>query len=818
MSMTARRFAAATCALGFAVPVYAGGWVEFANETATRMPLSLNDPALSTGDPEEKDYAWGDVDNDGDVDLVCVRKQPFTTTGKRPNVLFMNEGTAEGHALNGVLVDRTAQWASASDVGGDQGFLTPTNDRDVVLADVNNDGWLDIVTAPTLTDNQAKHLSHPRVYRNLGEIAGVWQGFRFENFRIPQMHATSGPRFCSVAAGDVTGDGYADLYFGDYDSGGAEAFDYNNKLLINKGATDPGVFVDQSDQRLTVQMRDSAFGAASVIADINDDGRNDVVKQTSLNDPTHVAVTYNSPTAYGEFDQGGAYDTIYELSPYFVSAGDLNQDGRLDLVITDDGTDRYLLNQGNGSDGLANFSSFAFPDSGGFGSQSVIADLNKDGHNDVIIADVDVDIPGCSRRTFIYRNLGNLPSVSFAEQGEVIPDPMLVGVHNVACFDLNGDTWLDLVIGRCSSTEVWMNVPPIGLVFTYPDGLPAFVHPGQTFEFDVQVSAFGGGVPQPGTGKVFISTGGGPFVESAMADLGGNLYRATLPAAACTEQILFFVSAQMNGGEVFTDPAGAPATWYNAVAAESLEITLRDDIEGDVSGWTVTNTALATGAWQQADPNGTIGGDGNLASPEDDATQGAANVKAFVTENGPPGGASGANDIDGGPTRLTSPLIDLSGTDATISYARWMYCDDESTADGDFLTVEVSNDNGASWLPVHSQKTGGTDSAWETVSFVVGDYVLPTATVRVRFNAVDNPNNSITEAGIDNFQVETYICETADPCPADLDDTGDVGFGDLLIALSTWGPCAGCPSDLDGDDQVGFNDLLLILSSWGPCP
>ena len=74
-------------------------WVDLVDETAARMPAYSNDPALSTNDLEEKDYAWGDVDNDGDIDLVVVRKQPFTTTGRRVNVLFMNEGTAEGHAF-----------------------------------------------------------------------------------------------------------------------------------------------------------------------------------------------------------------------------------------------------------------------------------------------------------------------------------------------------------------------------------------------------------------------------------------------------------------------------------------------------------------------------------------------------------------------------------------------------------------------------------------------------------------------------------------------------------------------------------------------
>ncbi|MDP6478998.1 MAG: FG-GAP-like repeat-containing protein, partial [Phycisphaerales bacterium] len=173
----------------------AQSWMSYANETDTRLQA---DPSVGVNDDREKDYIAGDVDMDGDDDLICVRKEPFTSTGRNANVLFLNEG--------GVLVDRTGTYAVQSDVAGDQGFLTPTNDRDVELVDVNGDGWLDIVTATTLTDNDFKHLSHPRVYMNLGEDEGLWQGFRHEDARIPQMHATAGPRFCSVASGDIDGD------------------------------------------------------------------------------------------------------------------------------------------------------------------------------------------------------------------------------------------------------------------------------------------------------------------------------------------------------------------------------------------------------------------------------------------------------------------------------------------------------------------------------------------------------------------------------------------------------------------------------------
>jgi hypothetical protein len=488
------------------VPAARAQWVEFIDESDLRISA---DPALGRSDVEEKDYAWGDVDRDGDTDLVVVRKEEFTSPGKRTNVLFINEG--------GVLVDRTADFATDSSVSGDSGFLTPTNDRDVILHDLDLDGWLDVVTAVTISDGDPKAIGHPRIYMNRGcSIGGTaasacttanWLGVRYDEPRIPTMESHSGnsdhnPRFCSVSAGDVTGDGYPDLYFGDYDSSGSggssqpPGADFNDKLLINQGAANPGFFTDVTPDPArfagTVPTVDqsfevSAFGAANAIRDMNDDALEDIVKQTSLSAPTYVGVAYNDTTgAQGFFD---TYDVVNQLSPYFVSVGDLNNDDWLDMVITDDGADRYLLNQGDG--GVPTFLSFVFSFShsgvggaasdDGFGGNSVIRDLDRDGWNDVLIADVDVDIGPCppSRRMHIYKNLGGEPGSSVILQEQTsgtgcqtffgnpdtcmvtgISADKLVGVHDVGVFDLDGDDWDDLVVGRCFSTEVYLNAPP----------------------------------------------------------------------------------------------------------------------------------------------------------------------------------------------------------------------------------------------------------------------------------------------------------------------------------------------------------------------
>jgi hypothetical protein len=465
--------AAGTALSACAGAAHAGDWITMTNETATRLIASS---ALVASDVNEKDYAWGDLDQDGWVDLVIARKQPFSTSGARPNVLLMNE--------QGVLTDRTALHASASDVPGDQGFLTPTNDRDVAVVDVNSDGLLDVVTAATLSDGQPKHIGHPRIYINKGFADGAWQGLRHEEARIPQLASVNGlttfmgndlnPRFNAIAAGDVTGDGFVDLYFTDHDGSGVIAepagddYDMDNRLLVNLGPAQAGYFIDGSTAAFgrnpfgAGAALNSSFGASAAIADLNGDGAADVVTQSNVQQPIHVAVSWNQPGAPGAF---GPFEVIYNLAPVYVTPADMNNDANLDLVITDDGTDRILLNTGNGPDGLANFVHHLLPaTTSGFGGMSLAADLNDDGLEDLLIADVDTEIPGCNRVSELLRNTSAGGGLSFAQDLPVggMTNADITGVHHFAVFDINNDCALDLVIGRCTSTTVWISQPRNG--------------------------------------------------------------------------------------------------------------------------------------------------------------------------------------------------------------------------------------------------------------------------------------------------------------------------------------------------------------------
>ena len=137
--------------------------------------------------------ALGDVDGDGDLDLVAGN---FDGT----NRLYLNNGTAD--PFNGV---------TGTNISGDA-----QQTYSIALGDVDGDGDLDLVAGNMSQAN--------RLYLNNG-TADPFSGVTGTNIS-GDAHAT-----CSIALGDVDGDGDLDLVAGNWGQ--------TNRLYLNNGTADP---------------------------------------------------------------------------------------------------------------------------------------------------------------------------------------------------------------------------------------------------------------------------------------------------------------------------------------------------------------------------------------------------------------------------------------------------------------------------------------------------------------------------------------------------------------------------------------------------
>ncbi len=347
-----------------------------------------------------------------------------------------------------------------------------------------------------------------------------------------------------------------------------------------------------------------------------------------------------------------------------------------------------------------------------------------------------------------------------------------------------------------------VDVPVNALVFDYPDGQPVFIAPSGGTRVQVNVTGVGDGVPEPGTGMLHYDVGAG-WETVAMNVLGENAYEAVFPGADCGAVISYYVSAEAVGGEIFTDPRSAPLSAHAATAAYGETVLLEDDFETN-TGWSASGNA-STGHWERGVP---VGG-GERGDPETDYD---GSGQCYLTGN-----ASGDSDIDGGYVYLMSPVIDLSDGDADITYALWYTNNFGGDPHNDLFKTYVSNNGGSNW--VLAETVGPASAAgWNLHSFAVGDFVTPSAQVKVRFEASDLNEGSVVEAGVDAFMVSRLICEDPNPCLGDLDGDDDVDLADLAQLLSNYGVTGGATyedGDLDEDGDVDLADLATLLSVYG---
>ena len=359
----------------------------FAQNNIELLDQFTEQTAISLAGVGYSSVAWGDYDNDGDLDLILTGD---TNGGNRLAKIYRNNG-------NNTFTDQTSI------------VLTGVDNSSVSWGDYDNDGDLDI-----LLSGQAIGGTYiSKIYRSNGN----------NTFTEMTSMALTGVTDATLAWGDYDNDGDLDILLTGRTNGGGST----SEIYRNNGNS---TFTLQTSILLTHLMENS-----SAWGDYDNDGDLDIIL-TGLNGSIRTTKLYKNNGDNSFTEQTSV--TLAGVAYSSVAWGDYDNDGDLDLLLTgDNGSSRISkIYRNNGNNTFTDQTSIVL--SGVDRSSVAWGDYDNDGDLDILLSG---QVIGGTYISKIYRNNGNN---TFTEMTQTI----LTGVADasVAWGDYDNDGDLDIIL------------------------------------------------------------------------------------------------------------------------------------------------------------------------------------------------------------------------------------------------------------------------------------------------------------------------------------------------------------------------------------